>query len=223
MAKRSSTKKTVKKARPASSVKKSGPPASAKAKRSAAKPKPAATPAARRTVNAQSTVEQHADVAKLHAAIDAARWTKSVTDKLVADVPEHQITHQVQGVPNHFLWTLGHLTTFYSWATGLLGGTPTPLDERFQQRFGYKSQPVNNASAYPSLDSVRRGRDQAFHAMIEAARALGVTDVDQPTAMDSHGFAKSRLDVLHKAAWHEGWHHGQLSLLRRDLGLPGLF
>ena len=49
---------------------------------------------------------------------------------------------------------------------------------------------------------------------------LRPADMLKATVTDSHGFAKTRMDVLIRAAWHEGWHSGQLGSLRRALGLP---
>jgi hypothetical protein len=38
----------------------------------------------------------------------------------------------------------------------------------------------------------------------------------------THGFADTKMDLLYKLAWHDGWHLGQLTTLRKFLGLPGL-
>jgi hypothetical protein len=43
-----------------------------------------------------------------------------------------------------------------------------------------------------------------------------------PCVGDSHGLASNRIEVIDRNAWHEGWHSGQLSSLRKALGLPGI-
>jgi uncharacterized damage-inducible protein DinB len=75
---------------------------------------------------------------------------------------------------------------------------------------------------YPAHAEVRRIHDEQYNRLLRAAQAMSDADGLSTTATDSGGFVKNRLDVLHKCAWHEGWHQGQISSLRRALGLPSV-
>jgi hypothetical protein len=104
----------------------------------------------------------------------------------------------------------------------MLDGKPATLGEMYDKLFGYGSKPTSDASMYPALDEVRRIHDEQFQRVIRAAKAMSDADGLGPTASDSGGFAKNKLDVLYKCIWHEGWHQGQISTLRRSLGLPSV-
>jgi hypothetical protein len=155
-------------------------------------------------------------------AIANLNWTHASMQALMKDWPADKLTWQPTGHENHLLWTLGHLATFYSWAHSLLAGKPLDLPEGFAKKFGYRSTPVRDERAYPSLDEVLRVHDRAYGALITAAERLKAGDVLSPPAADAHGTADTRLDAIHRSAWHEGWHQGQIAALRRALGLSGI-
>ena len=62
--------------------------------------------------------------------------------------------------------------------------------------------------------------DEQFERVLKAASRMSDSEGHGPTASDSGGFAASKLDAIYKCIWHEGWHQGQISSLRRALGLP---
>lgn len=47
-------------------------------------------------------------------------------------------------------------------------------------------------------------------------------EMARPAAGEPNRLAKDRLDAAHRTAWHIGWHTGQVSSLRRALGMPGV-
>lgn len=155
-------------------------------------------------------------------AIANLNWTHGSMQALMKDWPADKLTWQPTGHENHLLWTIGHLATFYSWAHSLLAGKPLELPDGFAKKFGYRSTPVRDERAYPSLDDVLRVHDRAYGALITAAERLKAGDVLSPPAADAHGTADTRLDAIHRSAWHEGWHQGQIAALRRALGLSGI-
>lgn len=154
------------------------------------------------------------------AAIDTLGWVHASTDKLIDHIPAAHALHQPCGTDNHMLWTVGHLAVTYCWFASLLDGKAIDIPAGYNERFGYGSKPVADAAVYPSLAEVRKQYDAAYTRMMNAVNRLKPADFGKPTVADSHGFAKTRLDVVLRAAWHDGWHSGQLSAIRRSLGLP---
>jgi hypothetical protein len=154
-------------------------------------------------------------------AIELFKWVHDMTGRLCAGFGEHQMHAQPSPTDNHLVWQIGHLATGYSWFASMLDGKPVPLGEPFDKLFGYGSKPMNDPSAYPSHAEVRRVHDEQFERILKAAGRMTDADGLGPTVTDSNGFAKNKLDVLYKCIWHEGWHQGQISSLRRAYGLPG--
>jgi hypothetical protein len=153
-------------------------------------------------------------------AVALMNWVHSTTEALINGIPADKATFQTSPTDNHLLWTIGHLATAYSWFASLIDGKTASLPESYDKLFGYKSTPSADLSGYPSLEEVRKSYAAAYQRFNDAVTGLKPADLHKPTAADAHGFANSRLDVIHKTVWHEGWHCGQLSSLRRALGLP---
>lgn len=198
--------------------------AASKPKRSSAGRKPTtgarAKPAAR-SASRGGDAAAEALLAEKVRAMELLAWTHEFTGHLTADSPNEHLLYQAGPSDNHVLWTLGHLTTTYSWLASLIDGKAADVPESFTKLFGYQSKPVGDASAYPSHSDVLRYHHAAFARLMEAVGSLKPEDAHKPTVNDSFGFAKDRLDAVLKGCWHEGWHQGQISTLRRSLGLPG--
>lgn len=187
------TSKTAKTTRPAKAAKASKPPG---------------RPARAR----RSTAMRAREVASL-------RFARSILDSLCKGFPEDKLTYQPAMTDNHIIWTLGHLAVTNQWFAGLLDGQPATLPERYEERFGYKSKPNPDRDFYPPLADVLRYHEASFARLVRAAEQLSDDELSAPCAQDSGGFAKDKGEVLERAVWHEGWHAGQISSLRRSLGL----
>lgn len=154
-------------------------------------------------------------------AVELLEWCHSMTARLCDGFDGDRLYYQSNPNENHVVWQIGHLATGYSWFASMLDGAPASLGESFDKAFGFGSKPVNDASAYPSLSDVKRVHDEQYARLLAAAKQL--KDSDALVAVESSGgFAKNKIDLINKASWHEGWHQGQLSSLRRALGMPSV-
>lgn len=156
-------------------------------------------------------------------ALDMLAFAHGTTTALLADWPADKLTFQPSPTDNHALWTIGHLASIYQWFASLLDGTYPPLPDNYNALFGMGSKPVADPAAYPPVAEVRANLDRMYARFAELAARIRPADAGKPTIGDSHGFCRDRADVIDKAAWHEGWHSGQLSSLRRALDLKGIF
>jgi len=136
--------------------------------------------------------------------------------------PDDRVTWQRHPEDNHPLWTLGHLAATYDWFATMLDGQPSRMSEAQNKLFGYESKPVNDVEAYPSMPEVRRLCDDAWKRLLKAAKAMTDADLGKPPHGKPSSFAPDRLTALERCTWHDGWHAGQVSTLRRALGLPSL-
>jgi hypothetical protein len=151
--------------------------------------------------------------------IALATWSHGyVTKVAMAFVDGHQVS-QAPGIPNHALWTLGHLAVTNGWMHSLLTGTPSLVPSSYDAMFNMGTTPHQDAASYPSFDEVKKFYDESFEQILGVIRTMNDEQLFTPTVTDSHGFVTSKIDTLAKTAWHEGWHIGQLVDLRRALGI----
>ncbi len=155
-------------------------------------------------------------------AIANLRFVREITNKLIKDFPETKATFQASPTDNHLAWTLGHMAMTNAWFVGLATGKKADLPEGYEALFGYKSTPKADAGLYPPLAELKRHDAAQFEALIESIEKHGDDDLAKVCAGDSGGFAKDFHEIADRAAWHEGWHAGQVSSLRRALGLPSV-
>lgn len=156
-------------------------------------------------------------------ALRSLAFAHAVTLKAVAGFPENKLTHQPSPTDNHLLWTIGHLATTYAWFKSCFDGAMFPLPDSYNALFGMGSKPKSDHAAYPGIVELKRHFEASYEAFIAAAKNLSDSDLAQPPATETGGFCNDKLDALDRAAWHEGWHCGQLCSVRKNLNLPGVF
>jgi len=152
-----------------------------------------------------------------------ATFAHEVLIKAISDFPADKATFQTSPTDNHLLWHLGHLAMDYKWFASAIDGKPSDVTEAEKKLFGMGSKPLPDASVYPSMAELRKRFDEGWARVASAAAALSDEDASKPPLVESGGFLKDRLDTVDKTAWHDGWHAGQLSGLRKALGLKGVF
>ena len=156
-------------------------------------------------------------------ALAHAQFAHGMINKFAEGFGPEQVVAQAGACPNHLLWTLGHLASSASWTHGMItGGTPI-VPEGYSTLFGMGSKPIGDPALYPSFNEVREAYESSFRRLVNAVEQLDDRALLQAPEQDSGGFISDKLDALNKLAWHEGWHVGQLSDLRRGLGLPNVF
>lgn len=186
-----------------------------------------AKPAPRRASKPAKKIlaKRHAAAVRMPAGIgkerarDLLRWTHDIFAASMADFPSDQLAYQASPYDNHVLWTLGHMVASYAWFASAIDGKGYAFPEPYGAMFGPGSRPHPDASKYPPVDELRRHFDAAYQRLVEAFNAVPDADLAKPPAIETHGFAKDKLDVILKAVWHEGWHNAQISTIRRALGL----
>lgn len=143
---------------------------------------------------------------------------------VIEDYPEDKALYQSAPTDNHLLWTLGHLAVTNGWVLSLIEALPPDaLPEAYWKQFGYQSEVVASADAYPPYAEVRDAYDRLHDLFMSAMNDSGDDVYTRSLEEKSHGFAKDFGDAALRMAWHEGWHAGQLSSLRRAIGLGPAF
>jgi uncharacterized damage-inducible protein DinB len=86
----------------------------------------------------------------------------------------------------HPLWVLGHLTMVEGMIPQVLFGDANPVAE-WQKYFGEASEPVGDASVYPSLDEVRDKYVELRERNLRLLDSLSEEDLNKPTTAPPKG------------------------------------
>jgi len=146
-------------------------------------------------------------------------WAHGITAKYAEPFNADNATRQPLPTSNHALWSLGHLAISNEWFASLIDGKPAGVTDAQDKLFGMGSSPNPSADAYPSFVEIKSMFDASATRMQAAVKGLSDEDLLAPCASDTGGFCTDKLDALLKAAWHEGWHLGQIAELRKAFGL----
>ncbi|MBW7906322.1 MAG: DinB family protein [Phycisphaerae bacterium] len=149
------------------------------------------------------------------------RFARGLLAGMLKDFPNDKLLAQPSPTDNHALWTMGHLAATYQWFLQTLGDKGNVPDS-YQGLFSFGTTPSPFVATYPPADEVRGHFEASFERFMQVAGAMPAKELMSPPAIDTGGFAATKLDVVERAAWHEGWHTGQVASLRRAFGLPRL-
>jgi len=154
-------------------------------------------------------------------AVKLLRFSREWLTKVLNDIPADKLTAQPSPTDNHALWTMGHLAYSYQWFLSALGES-YELPESFKNAFGTGSKPMANAWAYPPVEEVRHHYDRSFEQFAAAAERLSGAAATAAPAVETGGFANDKLELIERCSWHDAWHAGQVSSLRRAFGMAPL-
>lgn len=156
---------------------------------------------------------------KLAVAVGGSReWTL----KLIADVSGDDWTFQPQAGMQHILWICGHLAC----AEALLvlvrvGGGDNP-DPGFAVHFPVGG-PVKSASEYdfPTSAAVMERMAATHEIVLDAIRGMSEQQLDEPCYGKNgklHPHYTTKRGAIDHCVRHEGFHAGQIAILRRLMG-----
>ncbi len=150
----------------------------------------------------------------------ALDFARRQTLRMVQDIPTDKLTYQPVPNANHALWILGHLARSDDLFQSELGGRKSVLDASWAKVFDTGTKPVSDRKTYPPIEQIKVGLDRSHKALVEWLASLDEQKLASPLPGDWAKFAPTYGDVAGSITWHEGFHAGQLSVIRRGLGLP---
>ena len=150
--------------------------------------------------------------------LESLRFSHKCINDLLDGFPAEKAIFRPASTDNHALWILGHLAVTDEWILKKFDQDPI-LPENYEKLFGYNTEVKDDPSIYPSFEEIlqnfRTIREQLFAIYEEADDAK----LSQPIG-EFEGDLMSSISML---AWHDGWHGGQLSGIRRAIGLAPAF
>jgi len=118
-------------------------------------------------------------------------------------------------------WVLGHVVVARNAVLMLAGATPSLSGEHMQQ-YRRGSQPEGTAN-FLDLATLRGYLDDSQQQLIPALAGLSQAALNRPVPepLKRPPLTGSVGDALIRLHYHEGYHNGQIGLLRRMAGKPG--
>jgi hypothetical protein len=142
---------------------------------------------------------------------------KQLSD-LLAGIPEDKATFQPTPAVNHAAWICGHVAHSEDWVAGMLDGRPSALPAAYEGLFAYGSK-LKSPEAYPPLEEAKTHLHAARKRLLAGLRSASDAKLAEPVPE----MQTDVMGVVLMAAFHEGWHCGQLSVIRRALKLPSIY
>lgn len=150
--------------------------------------------------------------------IASLEFARKTTDLLLKDFPEDKRTYQPLPTINHLVWNIGHLAHTEDWLSCKLDGKPSSVPESYAKLFGYGST-IGEPNDYPPFDEIIKHYHTARIRFITAINEASDEALKSPLPE----FDTDVMGAIFMMVWHEGWHGGQLSLIRKALGLPSIY
>ncbi len=150
-------------------------------------------------------------------------FARQATLGLFEEIPDTKVCHQPFAGANHPLWILGHLSCYDEYFMKELGGRPYNQYEKWEKLFFMGSRPTPNPGDYPPIAEVKAALDKNRHDLLAWLRSLSDAELTKPIHGDLSQFAANRGMLMSTIAWHEGLHAGQLTVIRKSLGLSPKF
>jgi len=148
------------------------------------------------------------------------KFVRSISTGLLKDMPDSAMLRQNAPTDNHALWVMGHLALTDSWITGVVGAQGVRIPDSYKKVFDAGTTPVSDPKVYPPVAEVREVFDAARAALIQWLESAPQSALTVSLKEKTGGFALDPIDAVHKIAWHEGWHFGQVASVRKSLKLP---
>lgn len=147
------------------------------------------------------------------------RW---MTGRTVADLTPEQWLHQVAPGTNHPMFNFGHLVR----CDGnfcLAAGGRSSVPDSYGPLFDGGASPVTDARAYPKPAELLKVAERARAELMARLQSLSGAELLAPFDEPRLSFVAPTLAHLPGfIALHEGSHTGQIMIVRRALGLPGV-
>ncbi len=151
--------------------------------------------------------------------ISALNFARKWTLEWLSDVPQDKLTHQPCAAGNHALWIAGHIAYADDVFMSNVGKKPARCSDSWVKLFGMGSKPQADAGAYPSLDEVTNALADNREGLLAWFGSMSAEELAKPLPDDFKTFAANQGMLMTTIAWHEGLHAGQLTVVRKSLGL----
>ncbi|MCH8054255.1 MAG: DinB family protein [Planctomycetes bacterium] len=155
--------------------------------------------------------------------IAALNFARKWTLELLSDIPQDKLTHQPCAAGNHAIWIAGHIAYADDLFASKIGNKPARCSDSWVKLFGMGSIPQADAGAYPSLSEVTNALADNREGLLAWFSSMSAEELAKPLPDDFKTFAATLGQLMISIACHESLHAGQLTVVRKSLGLAPKF
>jgi hypothetical protein len=161
---------------------------------------------------------------------EGALGAKQLLVRFLDGFNEENRLQRAENLPNHLMWCLGHTALYLNRMAEQWDGQPLPeadfvsgdgtagTAERFDsEAVAFGTDPSRPEGAYPTLTRGRAIYEAACDRLAAAARAA--SDADLAREIDWLGTTMPLHALAVRVLFHSGLHTGQITDLRRALGM----
>ncbi len=159
----------------------------------------------------------------LETGLGALSFSRDVLTSLLEDIPQDKLTHQPAPDANHALWIMGHLAITDAFFLSRIAGQEDQRFEAWKDMFFMGSTPTPDVFDYPPHAEIRDFLITCRGQLVVWFKALHVVQLKVPLPDDLKRFGPTHAGLMTSLAVHEGLHAGQLTLIRRSLGISPKF
>ena len=153
----------------------------------------------------------------------ALGFARQVTLGLLEDIPEDKLLHQLTPGGNHAVWVIGHLTVTDDDFLAKVAGREAKCSEAWHNLFGTGSKPTDNPGDYPPISDLRQHLNLRRRELVGWFKSVDEAKLASPLPEELGTIAKTYGASMSTLAVHEGLHAGQLTMIRRALGIGPKF
>jgi uncharacterized damage-inducible protein DinB len=144
-------------------------------------------------------------------------------DKLTS-LPAFAVESGGGTIANHATWIVGHLATTDDWFMQQMGAaSELELSAAWHELFGGGSKPEDDASKYPPIDELVSAMQAQRERLVQWFSERSEKELAAASPEKWAKYAPTVADFAFFLAWHEGYHGGQLSVVRKCMGLAPAF
>jgi uncharacterized damage-inducible protein DinB len=151
--------------------------------------------------------------------LEALAFSRRVLLRLLDGFDESNILVRCGEGASHTMHLVGHIGTTDDFFLTTLSGHASGLPEGYAALFGTGAVPKDDASAYPSFETMTDVLEDRRAALVAWFKSQDEDELLTALPGQLAGFAKNRAVLMSTLAFHEGFHTGQVSAIRRKLGM----
>jgi uncharacterized damage-inducible protein DinB len=159
----------------------------------------------------------------IDAGLAALNFSRATLTGMIHGIPLEEYCHQPVSGGNHTMWVLGHLADTDDFFLEVVGGKPSACPEGWRDLFHMGSSPLPMLADYPSIEVINQQLHDRREELQTWLTSLTEAEMAEPLPTDFVNFAPNLGTMFCSLACHEGIHIGQITMIRRSLGLAPRF
>ena len=155
--------------------------------------------------------------------LEVLAFARRVTMGLIEELDDKTAFHRPFPAGNHAIWIAGHIAWDDDFFLTGLASKPSKLPEKWASLFCSGSSVHDRVDEYPSLADVLQRMEVLRGDVRDWFGSMSSSDLANPLSDGFQRFGASYGALMGTLAWHEGLHAGQLTVIRKSLGLAPRF